>query len=57
MKSVVAAVHPTAVLLTVSFVLLMVAVLLGRLTAVIQATTRLLTAWIALRRAFKELRH
>jgi hypothetical protein len=56
MKSLVATVDPTAVLVAFGFVLLMLAVLLGRLAAVIEATTRLVTAWIALRRALAELR-
>jgi cytochrome c biogenesis factor len=56
MMSIASAVHPTAVFLGISFVLVTLSVLLGRLAALIEAMTRILRAWIGLRQALRELR-
>jgi len=57
MKSIALVPHPDAVLLTASFVLLMLTALVGRLAALLEAMTRLLLAWITFRKALIAVRH
>jgi hypothetical protein len=57
MKSAAFVPHPDAVLLTAGFVLVMLTALVGRLAALLEAMTRLLLAWMTLRKLLSGVRH